>query len=249
MKFFENTKRLAKEVLSLKKYKMMALPLAIITGIFMLPLGVAFFVYLGLLFIFDIFYGLVEAPIRFLHKFIKDEAKEMSRVTEVVIYIISWPTIFILYFFYAFWSLFIHFFYFLTQLLGYIVSLCGFKFHISILEEDIAIEDSGHRYNIQAIIFIAVNATLLITLIVLGIVTFVNLYNNYQEAEFWAEFAGIIAGISSVMELFTIIYVPIAFMNKPRKEEAPVEEIPEKVEETKEEEKPEEPAPEEPKEE
>ena len=222
MNFFERAKRLAREVLSFKNYKKMHPALAVFTGIFLIPFAAAFFIELGSLFVLCIIFTLVQAPINYLHGIVKNEAKEVNPVAHVFIYAISWPLLFILYALFALISLFIYFQYFWTQLVGYIVAIAGYKFHLTPAEEDIS-KDDDRKLNVQGAVFVGVNALLVISLAVYAVALYGSLYNVYREAEFGIEFSLVASVFGYIFLAFDIIYIPIAF-NVGRKPEA-VEEI------------------------
>jgi cobalamin synthase len=130
MKYFEHAKKLAKAIFSFEKYKAMPLWLAIICGILMVPYWLIFIVWLVALSALTIFLSFLETPINFLHNIMKDEAKEKRTPVEVVIYIISWPLIFVFYAFFAITTITTSIIYFFTEAWGFVASLGGFRFHI-----------------------------------------------------------------------------------------------------------------------
>ena len=200
MLYFEKTLRSIKEYLLLKRYKNMNIVLAIFVFIFMLPFHIAFFVWAGYTFLLSIFYSVIEAPIRFLHDLIRDETKESHVAFKIVIYYLSWPLIFIFYVFYAFMIVSIVISYLFTQVIGYVASLAGYRFHITPKEEDISIE-AKNQYNKQAIAHIITVGSLIVLgalMIVLGIFLTQALI-----------FVGV--GLLSLIEGFELIYALLAY--------------------------------------
>lgn len=212
MLYFEKTLRLVKEYLLLKKYKSMNIVLAIFVFIFMLPFHIAFFVWAAYTFIMSIIYSIIEAPIKFLHTLIRDETKDSHVAFKIVLYYLSWPIIFPFYVFYAFMIVDIIICYLIAQVLGYIASLTGYRFHITPMEEDISVEPKN-KYNLSAIIHIAVVAGLFllgVLFIILGIFTVQALL-----------FVGI--GIVSLIGGFEAIYSLIAYRDWKKKEKPALE--------------------------
>ncbi len=236
MTFFDSAKRLGKEVLLLRKYKSMPLPLAIITAVAVCPFILLFILFLGLSVLLSILLSFMETPIHYLHDIVRKEGAELRHATQFIVYFISWPAIFLLYFLQAFATFFIAVTYFVAVLFGYVGSLGGIKFHISMLEENLEVEEREEYFFVLPIILDAIALSLISTIIVLAIV-----YTN------------LLALFILVYIAFVSIYVPIAFRHSEPKpapkpvEEAKVEEPePEPEPEAKEEAKPEEePAPEE----
>ena len=224
MDFFEKTNRLAKEFLLFKKYKAMHPVIAVFVGIFLIPFAISFFVGLGLLYILSILFYLIKAPLDFLHNVVKEERGEVKHATQFWIYFISWGPIFLLYALYAFISFFFYVFYLGVQIDGYITSLGGYKFHISPNEEDISIEvQPTLRFNYAGLIFIAVCVILIISSVVAAITMYSSLYANYEEALFPMKYSPFLYGVVSTYELFSFVFIPIAFKNKkvdtPKEEE------------------------------
>lgn len=217
MVFFENTKRLAREFLSFKKYKQMTTPLAVFVGIFMCPFIIAFFVMLVLTFISAIFFTIVEAPIQFLHKLIKDETKEMHLAFRILIYYLSWPIVFGLYVSYAMMMIEIVIDYVLTQAVGYVASLGGFRFHISPLVERIDRDvDPEIKHNLAGIIHLVVCLVLafialvfVIVFIIIGAVT-----GDFESALLWVLIGMPFIGI---IPLFEGIWACIAYRDRKKK--------------------------------
>ncbi len=137
MFFFNQTKRLWLEFFKFKRLKSLPLWLSIILGILLSPFILVFIILIGVLFLCAIIYSLLSAPIEYLHGILKEEIKEKHPAVQVVLYFISWSILFPLYVTFAFFSFYIYFFYFLVSLVGWLVSLAGFKFHLSPNEENI----------------------------------------------------------------------------------------------------------------
>lgn len=229
MQFFENTKRLAREFLSFKKYKQMNTVLAVFVGLFMSPFIIMFFVELFWTFINAIIFTIIEAPIKFLHKLIRDETQEHHLAFRIIIYYLSWPIVFGLYVTYALMMIDIVISYVITQAIGYVASLGGFLFHISPLDERIDKEvDMEQKHNKSGIVHVAVCAAiLLITLIIIvvGVIIMIVL----EESPLLIIIGASIIGLIPLFELF---FAVLAYRDKkrekkeieqPKPEEAPAQ--------------------------
>ena len=215
MFFFESTKRLAKEFFEFKKYRALKPVFAVIIGIILLPLAIIFMAFLGELFLFSIFYSFIEAPVKYLHKIVGDEGQKVMHATQFIIYLISWPALFLLYFIYASITVSLVIEYFLAQVFGYLVSLGGFKFHISPYEKDIALDEEPLEHTPSAIGYIAVFGLVVLVLLIVGITLYSILYMEYREALFATQFAPVLtAAVLLFYFPFTGIYIPCAFRGK-----------------------------------
>lgn len=227
MVFFENTKRLALEFLAFKKYKQMNTVLAVFVGIFMIPFFVAFAVQMLWTFISAIFFTIVEAPIKFLHKLVKDETENSHLAFKIVIYYLSWPIIFAFYVSYAMMLIDIFVSYVFAQAFGYVASLGGFKFHITPLEERIEAEvDPEQKHNKAAIAHIIV-CSILLGLGILTIVVFLILM-------FALEMNPILMVIGvpfiSLIPLFELVYACIAYRDRKGEKKEEPKQVEEKAE-------------------
>ena len=172
MKFFETANRLAKEVFSLKRYAKMPKALAVFVGIFLAPFFVGFIFALGALFIASILFAIMQAPLDYLHRVLREEGDRVKTATQVVVYFFSWPFVFFLYIWYALLTLFIYIAYFVSVCFGYIISLGGIFFHVDPFYEKIGKEvEREPNYKIYIpVIHVAVCATLLLALGISAIV-------------------------------------------------------------------------------
>ena len=211
MLFFERTKRLVGEFLLFKRYKQMHPAIAIFVGIFLIPFALFFFIYAGFTFLASILFALFESPIKYLHNILREEVKERHIAVQVIVYWFSWPLLFILYVFYAFFTLMVFFCYLGTVMFGYIANLGGFKFHISPMDEDISKEIDEHpnwKKNVIGAIFFGTS----FVLVLVGVILYLAIGSPIG------------AILLMVYLLFCCIYVPIAFRDK--KEVKPAAEEP-----------------------
>lgn len=222
MQLYEKTLRLAQEAYSFKRYLKMKRFLRVIAFILMAPFIAIFTLMLGFLFLDAIFFQLVSSPIQFLHSIIKKERDEVNFGVQIVLYVLSWPLMFLFYVLYAFVLLLFYFDYFLVVCLGYVATLAGFKFHISIAEEDIT-KNLPDREFVKPIIQLVIWGIFFVVGLTLGIVVFYNLWYYRLEDTFFIEFLPDIYAIVGGYLGVTAIFVPIAYRSK-KEEEAPEEE-------------------------
>ncbi len=215
--YLDKSVRLFKEAFRFKKYKAMDPFSAVITGLIMIPFVLYSFLLFASLVLNSFLFKTVRLPIDFLHTLVSDEGKQTRHATQFIIYLISWPVVFLLYFLVSFMVLWISVIYALTSCITYIWSLGGFKFHLYANEaEDISIEVNG-KYSVLPLIFVLIQIALLIIVpIIHGVVLFLDLYYNYMEAYFIAEFVASYSLYYDISVLFSLLYSLIAFAPRPK---------------------------------
>ena len=164
MEIFEPMKSLLCEAFSFRKYKALPLPLAILVGIFLLPVWITSLVYAGVFFVCGVFVTLVEYPVEALLSFVRREAKEVNEITQVFVYIIGFPVVVCFKVFAVLFTIFNHVLYFLTTIGLYIATLCGIKFDLSmkVIERSKEAEPKSFGASIKAIIFLALVALIFV---------------------------------------------------------------------------------------
>ena len=209
MRYFDSAFRLAKEIVALKRYKKMHLALAIVTGVVLLPLFLCFFVGIGLLFVTSILFTIIQAPLTYLHNIVREEGEKVKHATQFIIYFISWPVIFLLYFFYASLTLFIHILYILSMGLGYVVSLGAIRFHINPEEEVITKEvEKEEQYPLLIpLIFDCVLGTLIILFIVSMLIV--------RNAVDWNINLNVVEAFAKINTISLICYIVVACLYVP----------------------------------
>lgn len=200
-----------------KNYRRMHLSLAIIVGILMSPFAIMGLMTLGFLYVVYYFFKLLLLPAEFLMNFIRFEGKEVKHATQVVIYLVGFPTIFSYYAIVAIQLVTMHIMYLISFIYLWFASLCGFKFRpiLHDVDEDLEIEQ-GPKYNIAVpVVFIAVilsSSALFITSMVLVNLLLIQfpvvlLILNIVFAVLFA----------LLIPLFYLIYVPLVFGHKFKK--------------------------------
>ena len=160
--FMNRASAVLKEAFLLKKYKAMPLALAIIVGIFMLPLVLASLITALFVYVFGYLFSVVSLPVQSLHKLLKEEGQAVKHGTQVVVYLASWGFVFSAYATLSFFLVSLTVLYSLFSIFTYLWSLGGFKFHLFTKEEDISIEVEGKYNALVPVIFIAVMGILLV---------------------------------------------------------------------------------------
>ncbi|MBE6703466.1 MAG: hypothetical protein E7585_08685, partial [Ruminococcaceae bacterium] len=95
--YLKCTTTLLKEAFSFKKYCAMNTFWAVIIALLMLPFIISS-LFLGAYLIFLTFmFKAFKMPIDFLHDLVNKEGKEVKHATQAVLYLISWPWVFLLY--------------------------------------------------------------------------------------------------------------------------------------------------------
>lgn len=160
--FMNRASAVLKEAFLLKKYKAMPVALAIIVGIFMLPLILASLISAFFVYVLGYLFSVVSLPVQSLHKLLKEEGQAVKHGTQVIIYLASWGFVFSAYAALSFFLVTLTVLYSLFSIFTYLWTLGGFKFHLFTKEEDIAIEVNGKYNALVPVIFIALMGTLLL---------------------------------------------------------------------------------------
>ena len=217
----------------------MPLSLAIFVAIFLSPFFLMFFVYLGISIVLSWLFVVIETPIKLLHDVVTKEGEKVKHATQFIIYFISWPFIFLLYIIYAFTAVSLTILYIYTSIMGYIASLGGYKFHVAPTTECIEKEMYKSKYVPQSLVFIIINAVAIITLAIVLLIIFSNLYRDYMEETFIFYFIPSIQIYFGIYVVFCYIYIPISYCSRDKLANKPesVQEQPEEKNEEEEKEK------------
>ena len=162
--FMQRTSAVLTEAFQLKKYKAMPVALAVLVGIFMLPLVLAGLVCAGMLYALGYLFSIVSLPVQSLHKLLREEGQNVAHATQFIIYFLSWTFVFSCYALLTFFMIYLTVLYTVFSLLTYLWTLGGFKFHAFAKEEDISVEVTGKYANALPAIFLVIMAVLLIVL-------------------------------------------------------------------------------------
>lgn len=218
--YMEKTNRLLKEAFQFKKYKAMPLILAILVGIFMLPLVLISAILAVAVYLPGYMFAIVSQPVESLHKLLNNEGKEVKHGTQALIYLLSWGFIFLAYTGLAFLSIVLTVLYSLFSIFTYLWTLGGFKFHLFASEEDISIE-VDRKYNVFApIVFIAVMAVLLLVIPVFSSLAFLIEYKPEITLELLKGlFTTKLHETDGIRFLFSVLYSAIIFAPFPKKKD------------------------------
>ncbi len=207
---------LLKEAFKFKKYKAMHPCLAVFTGILMLPFVAMSFLATALLAILCFTFSVFASPIKFLHNMVSNEGKDVKHGTQIVVYLISWPTIFLFYVMVSALLLFIIPVYALTSILYYVWTLGGFKFHVLINKaDDISIEVNG-KYFGRPLAYVICGALIIFLVpLIHNVALFADLfargYGNYFPIFFIANYVvylGVHIGFSALYSLIAFSLAP-----------------------------------------
>ena len=181
--FMQRTTAVLTEAQKLKKYKAMPLALAIIVGIFMLPIAIAAAACAAVLYVLGYLFSVVSLPVQRLHKLLHDEGQGVQHATQFILYFLSWTFVFSAYALLSFFLIVLTVLYSVFSILTYICTLGGFKFHVFPADEDISIE-VDEKYAIAIpVIYISCMAALLIIVPLIKTFTLILEY-NYLEPTF-----------------------------------------------------------------
>jgi len=219
--FTERAKAVLKEVLQLKKYKAMPKFLAVLVGIFMLPLIVGSFVCAGLVFISGYLYSVISLPVQSLHKLLKDEGKEVKHGTQVVIYFLSWGLVFGAYALLSLLLISLTILYTVFAFLSYLWTLGGLKFHAFAAEQDLSVQVEGKYKTWVPVVFVAVMAALLVLVPAVKTVIFFveNDYIKLTAKALWEVFKVRMHDTDRLRLLVSALYSAFVFAPLPKKAE------------------------------
>ena len=252
--FAKGTTALFKEAFKFKKYKAMPAFFAVVVGICQIPFVLMSFLVAAIVYVFNFFIKIIAYPAEQIHGVVRHEKDEVRLGAEIVIYCVSWPTIFFLYSLLIFSTFLLNILYIFVALPTFIWSLGGFKFHLLLSDaKDIEKEVTGKYNKIVLIVFVSVLALLLIAAYVLPAVMVAVEYNrqldaymvsvfgqNYktldanllaQQEEFFEtlNYENIKANVtakyeklSTLTDIFVLLYTLIAFVPFPRKKKEDV---------------------------
>lgn len=224
MNFFEidYTKKataLFTEAFKLKKYKTMSPVLAILTGIFMIPVALVNAIFASLLYVSGFSFNLMASPIKFIHDVLQSEGKEVKHGTQVIVYLIAWPTVFFAYAILSLTVFALNFLYAMVAILAYIWTLGGFKFHVSATQTDnIGIKTKGKLF-ILPLVYVLVSAALLLVLPAIGALKDC-IDMGIKDVKLFFDMFGALWKVKAIANvawsvLFSIVYSPIAFGSRP----------------------------------
>jgi len=221
--YLEKTVALLKEAFQFKKYKAMPGALAVFTGLLMLPIVLLSCPFLVVLAVLGFSFRSISSTVQYLHDLVSNEGQRVMHATQFVIYLLSWPTVFMLHGIRYALMLFIFPFYAIFSILAYIWTLGGFKFHLFAHDlEDLSIEVQG-RYKALPIVFVIIGlAIMLIIPAVHGTITYIDLFKTYDEdlflELFWQDYTAICLPIQvQIQVVFASLYSLIGFSRFPKK--------------------------------
>ena len=247
--FAKGTTALFKEAFKFKKYKAMPAFFAVVVGICQIPFVLMSLLVAAIVYVFNFFIKIIAYPAEQIHGVVRHEKDEVRLGAEIVIYFVSWPTIFFLYSLLIFSTFMLNILYIFVALPTFIWSLGGFKFHLLLSDaKDIEKEVTGKYNKIVLIVFVSVLALLLIAAYVLPAVMVAVEYNQQLDAYMVSIFgqnyktldANLLAQqeelfetlnyenikanvtakyeeLSTLTDLFVLLYTLIAFVPFPRK--------------------------------
>lgn len=218
--YFDSTLALLKESFKFKKYKAMHPAFAIVVGLALLPFVIlSFFLTVSLL-VTCFFFKVLTAPIGYLHGLLHKEGQEVKHGTQVVVYWIAWPIVFLLYTLVSILLVFITVQYALLSILCYVWTLGGFKGHIFPSKvKSIEVEVTG-RYKVLPVVFTCIFLGLCFIAFIHGIVEYIDLYSNYRESLFTLGYLRVYCAISTI---FSGLYSLIGFARHPETKDVEVE--------------------------
>ena len=184
--FAKCTTALFKEAFKFKKYKAMPAFFAVFFGLFQIPFVAVSFVMAGLIYALSFVIKLFTFPLEQIHAFVRNEKDEVKAGAQTIIYLVSWPFIFIAYAVIVGLSIILNIYYMIAAIFAYLWSFGGFRFHL-LPENDKDIEKKveGKYGKVFFIVFLIVLAAVLVLLpIVLTVMFYLDLPKLDQQYVF-----------------------------------------------------------------
>lgn len=228
--FAKGTTALFKEAFKFKKYKAMPIFFAIVVGICQIGFALASFVVAGLIYVVNFVKKLLMLPVEYMHSIVRGEKDEVKAGAQTVIYLISWPVIFLAYLSLTFLVVALNVLYILLSLVTFVWTLGGFRFHLLLSEADDIEKTVEGKYNKTVLILfivgiLAIAILLPVALIVLHYIGLPELDKTYlfKNAGFKVLLENVIAVAktkitiaSSAIDLFIFVYTLAAFIPFPK---------------------------------
>lgn len=220
--YFEKVSKLAKEAFKFAKYKKMNKALAVLTFIFLSPVFVAFLALIGVLYVAGFVVDLLESPITKIHNVMREEGQAVKHATQVVVYFFAWPFVFFLECFKAFVDVILRAMYIPTAVVGYVWTLCGYRFHVSI-DAEYELPEPEEIKKGRPLAFVIISFVLVLGTVFTGFFTNIMLMIDPNQAmlftrivyAYWFPVFKIIFPIlCGVTPAFIVLYTLIAYHNK-----------------------------------
>lgn len=218
--FMERTTVVLKEAFLLKKYKAMPLALAILVGIFMLPVILASSVCALFVYVLGYLFSVVSLPVQNLYKILHQEGQSVKHGTQVVIYLVSWSMVFFGYAALSVFMITLTILYSLFSILTYLWTLGGFRFHVFAKDEDISVQvDSNYHVAIPAI-FVCVMGILLLVVPMINTISFLIDIEMELSLELFTDvFKMMLHRTDNLRFLVSLLYSAVLFAPNPKKTE------------------------------
>ena len=207
---------LFRELFKFKKYKSMPLIWAILVGIFMLPFTIISFLSAAFIYLLHFFIKIIMIPTDFLHGVLRDEKSNVSSAAQVVVYLVSWPLVFMGRIFMAFLVFFVNLIYVGFSISSFTWSLGAFRFHLFINKmDDSYIETEGEYHKLMSMIFVIISAVITIIIpIILTIISYAETADLFEYYNF--DTSDVLAFLVSVfiadVILLNSLHMVVAFL-------------------------------------
>ena len=233
--FAKGTTALFKEAFKFKKYKAMHPFFAVVAGIFQIPFVLLSFVVAGIVYLFNFLIRILAFPAEQIHGVVRNEKDEVKGGAQTVIYLISWPLIFLLYTLLIFSTFMLNILYIFVSVSTFIWSLGGFRFHLLLSDAGDIEKNVEGKYNkfIPLFFVLGIGIIVLIYPLVDTLIYYLTLNeldSNYvfkllpkdQLVEhIMTTFKGnLISSATTLLPVFSVLYTLIGFVPGPRARKA-----------------------------
>jgi hypothetical protein len=162
---------LVDESFSFKKYKALGSKVwAIVAFISVLPVFLVYCLLIALYALNLFFYSLVSSPVDYLDGLMKERGDGLTGAGQFVVYLVSWPLVFMLHVFMSLFSAFFYVQYFLLMVVGFVWTFGGITFYPSIATAGEPSKEPVTINKIFAMVVSVANIVIFITCMVLLLV-------------------------------------------------------------------------------
>lgn len=212
--FARGTTALFKEAFKFKKYKAMPAGFAVVVGIFQIPFVLLSFLFAGFVYILNFVKKLAAIPTEQIHGVVRNEKDEVKAGAQTVIYLISWPFIFLCYVSLILATYMLNILYVLVALTAFVWSLGGFRFHMLLNDAENIEKDVEGKYNNKVLIAFVVCLVAILVLLPILLTAFYYIGLPAPDKTYLFKNAGFKVLMENMLNVFKtklITSIPVLF--------------------------------------
>ncbi len=224
--YFDRAMSIFKEAFSFKKYKLMAMPFAIITAIVFLPFQIISLALGAIMLLASLFLRINFTLTTGWHKIVTAEGQIVKHAGQVVIYFFSWPFVLFSYVLSGIFLCLIAVCYVIFGCISYLWSLGGIKFKAFIGDSEDCTVNAKGRYPvaIPTVFTIITGVLLVVAPLIAAVVIVIDLTANNLMDFFIYDFGTAMAVCAGIELVFAPLYSFFAYARYPKQENEQIEE-------------------------